>query len=72
MYTLRLLGASIGENVSVEQPFLLEPDLCEIGSNSVVEFETQFATSEIKNGFLELRRVTIEDNVKIGVRSIIS
>lgn len=68
---LRLLGASVGKNVSVEQPFLFEPDLCKIGSNSVIEFETQFATSEIKNGFLELRGVTIEDNVKVGVRSIL-
>lgn len=57
--------------MSVEQPFLFEPDLCKIGSNSVIEFETQFATSEIRNGLLELRRVTVGDNVKIGVRSIL-
>jgi len=50
---------------------LLEPDLVHIGDNCVVDFEVQFATSEIRNGVLELRRVHVEDNVKLGVRSVL-
>lgn len=68
---LQLLGATIGQNVSVEQPFLFEPDLVEVGRNCIIEFETVFATSEIRNGQLELRKVLIGDNVKIGVRSVL-
>ena len=46
----KLLGASIGKRTSVEQPFILEPDLVTIGSDCVLEFETQLSTSEIKDG----------------------
>lgn len=45
-----MLGAKVGKNTYVEQPYILEPDLVTIGSNSVVEFETQISTSEIKKG----------------------
>jgi len=68
---LRILGASVGSNVSVEQPYFLEPDLVSIGDNCVAEFEVQFATSEIRNGYLELRKAKIGNNVKLGVRSVI-
>ncbi len=47
---LQMLGANIGKNVHLEQPYVYEPDLVTIGSNSVVEFETQISTSEIKHG----------------------
>lgn len=47
---LKLLGAKIGRHTSFEQPFILEPDLVNIGSNCLLEFETQLSTSEIKNG----------------------
>ena len=69
-FFFRCLGARVGRNVSVEQPFLFEPDLVEIGNNCVLEFETIFATSEIRNGNLELRKVSIGDNVKVGVRAV--
>lgn len=61
----------MGSNVSVEQPYFLEPDLVSIGDNCVVEFEVQFATSEIRNGYLELRNIHIGNNVKLGIRSVI-
>ena len=61
----------MGSNISIEQPYLLEPDLVSIGDNCVMEFEVQFATSEIRNGFLELRKVHIGNNMKLGIRSII-
>lgn len=47
---LKLLGASIGKRTSLEQPYILEPDLVTIGSDCVLEFETQLSTSEIKGG----------------------
>mmetsp|Transcript_23153 Transcript_23153/g.64167 ORF Transcript_23153/g.64167 Transcript_23153/m.64167 type:complete len:2474 (+) Transcript_23153:109-7530(+) len=68
---LNFLGVKVGRNCSFEQVYLLEPDLVEIGDNCVVEFEVQFATSEIKDGNLELRRVNVGDNTKLGVRSVI-
>ena len=48
---LRFLGASIGQNTLLEQPYVLEPDLVTIGSGCVLEFETQLSTSEIKEGW---------------------
>lgn len=68
---LRALGASVGKNASIEQPYILEPDLVSIGDDCVMEFETQLNTSEIKAGLLEFRRVTIGNRVKIGVRSVL-
>lgn len=47
---LRLLGASIGKRTLLEQPYILEPDLVQIGNDCIVEFETQVSTSEIKGG----------------------
>lgn len=66
-----LLGVKIGRNVSVEQPFILEPDLVTIGDDSVLEFEVQLATAEIVSGVLEFRSVTIGNRVKLGVRSVV-
>jgi len=68
---LRLLGAKVGSGTSVEQAFILEPDLVTIGNECLLEFETQLSTSEIKGGVIEFRRVTIGDNVKLGVRSVL-
>ena len=68
---LRLLGASVGSDTSVEQAYILEPDLVTIGNECILEFETQLSTSEIKNGVIEFRRVKIDDNVKLGVRSVL-
>jgi len=68
---LRLLGAKIGSGTSLEQPYVLEPDLVTIGNDCVIEFEAQLSTSEIKGGVIEFRRVKIGDNVKLGVRSVL-
>jgi len=68
---LRLLGAKVGSGTSVEQAFILEPDLVTIGNECLLEFETQLSTSEIKGGVIEFRRVKIGDNVKLGVRSVL-
>lgn len=68
---LKLLGAKIGSGCSIEQAYVLEPDLVTIGNDCVLEFEAQLSTSEIKGGVLEFRRVTIGDNVKLGVRSVL-
>eukprot|EP00957_Ditylum_brightwellii_P210464 15364998-Ditylum_brightwellii.AAC.1 len=70
-FWLRALGASVGKNTSLEQPYILEPDLVNIGNDCVLEFETQLNTSEIKKGILEFRQVIIGDRVKIGVRSVL-
>lgn len=67
-YFLRLLGADIGHNVSIENICMLEPDLVRIGHSSVVEYETNFNTSEVRNGMLELRSIEIGSNVKLGAR----
>ena len=68
---LRLLGANVGSGTSVEQAYILEPDLVTIGNECILEFETQLSTSEIKGGVIEFRRVKIGDNVKLGVRSVL-
>jgi Acetyltransferase (isoleucine patch superfamily) len=68
---LRLLGAKIGSNFMVEQPYILEPDLVSVGDDCVVEFETQFSTSEIRNGCLELRKVQLGNKVKVGTRAVL-
>ena len=47
---LKLLGALIGKHTTLEQPYILEPDLVSIGTDCVLEFETQLSTSEIKGG----------------------
>ena len=70
-FWLLALGANIGKNISVESPILLEPDLVHIGDDCVVEFEVQFATSEINCGILELRPTRIGSNVKLGTRAIV-
>ena len=49
----KLLGASIGRHTTLEQLYILEPDLVIIGSNCVLKFETQLSTSEIKEGKLK-------------------
>ena len=68
---LKTLGAQIGSNASVEQPCLLESDLVSIGDNCVAEFEVQFATAEIRGGYLELRQAHIGNNAKLGTRAAI-
>lgn len=70
-FWLRALGARVGNNVSVESPILLEPDLVHIGDDCVAEFEVQFATSEIKCGILELRPTRVGARVKLGTRAIL-
>jgi len=70
-FWLFLLGAHIGKNVSVEEPYLLEPDLVHIGDDCVAEFEVQFATAEIRHGYLEFRTARIGNRVKLGARSIL-
>jgi len=68
---LRLMGAKVGSGTSVEQAYILEPDLVTIGNGCILEFETQLSTSEIKGGVIEFRGVKIGDNVKLGVRSVL-
>jgi serine acetyltransferase len=68
---LSLLGVRIGQNVLVEQPYILEADLVTIGDDCVLEFEVQLATSEIVGGMLELRPVIIGKRVKLGVRAVV-
>lgn len=70
-FWLLALGVNVGYNVSVESPLLLEPDLVHIGDDCVIEFDVQFATSEIKGGVLELRRARIGDRVKLGTRTVL-
>lgn len=57
-YFFRLFGAKIGKQVSIENITLLEPDLVHIGSQSVVEYEVNFNTAEVRRGILELRSVS--------------
>lgn len=70
-YWMLALGAKVGKNLTVEQPYLLEPDLVRIGDNCTFGFETQFATAEIKDGNLEFRPVNVGSNVLIGVRAVL-
>jgi hypothetical protein len=57
-YFLRLFGAKIGKQVSIENVYMLEPDLVHVGDYSVVEYEVNFNTAQFRNGVLELRSVS--------------
>lgn len=70
-YFLRLFGANIGKNVSIEGVGMLEPDLVTIGDNSVIEYEVNFNTASFQEGVLELRSIDVEERTKIGTRAVL-
>jgi acetyltransferase-like isoleucine patch superfamily enzyme len=70
---LRMLGAKIGRNVSINTQELFDPDLVEIGADSVIAEDVAFATHEIECDPRRpwLRRVRF-GSVKIGRECLVA
>jgi non-ribosomal peptide synthetase-like protein len=66
---LRMLGARVGPNVTLESLDLDCPDLIEIGADCVVESFAWIRTSHVAHGALTLRPIAIGRGCTIGVRS---
>lgn len=66
---LRMLGAKIGRNVTLESLEIDCPELVEIGDNSVFENSSWIHASEVAHGMLHLRRVRVGEGCSVGVRS---
>ncbi len=66
---LRLLGAGIGSNVTLESLEIDCPDLLEIGSDSVIDTLVWLRASHIKEGQLILQPIQVGRGCELGVRS---
>jgi non-ribosomal peptide synthetase-like protein len=69
---LRVMGAKIGRGVFYCGSPAMEYDLLDIGEDSWIGNETLLGTSEVKDGTLILRRVTIGKDTSVGARCCIS
>jgi malonyl CoA-acyl carrier protein transacylase/acetyltransferase-like isoleucine patch superfamily enzyme len=67
----RLLGASVGRGVSMENVEILEPDLVTIGHGCRLEYHVRLVTSEVAGDGLRYGRVKLGERVSCGVRSIV-
>jgi amino acid adenylation domain-containing protein len=69
---LRLLGARVGRNVTLESLEMDCPDLIEIGDDCSFENSSWIHASEIAHGELHMRPVKLADGCSVGVRSGLS
>ena len=68
----KFLGAKIGKNVNVIVPgTILDPDLVEIGDNTIIGGDAVISGHIAEPNMLELKRVKIGKNCLIGARSFI-
>lgn len=66
---LRLLGAKVGRNVTIDSIDLDCPDLIEIGDDVCLERASWIMPSTVVNGMLVLRRIRIGNGCVVGVRA---
>jgi non-ribosomal peptide synthetase-like protein len=66
---LRLLGAKIGRNVSLDTLDIDCPDMVEIGDNASLERAAWITTSTVVNGELIVQKIKIGEGCVVGVRS---
>ncbi len=69
---LRLLGANIGENVIIQRVQISSPDLITIGNDTIISNCAILSTSNIENGFLKLRCISIGAGCYMGTTSVVS
>jgi non-ribosomal peptide synthetase-like protein len=68
---LKLMGAKIGKNSTINSSHCSIFDLLSIGNNTTIGFETQFSGYRVENGFLEVGSVTIGNDCFAGIQSSI-
>lgn len=66
---LRLMGAKVGKNVTLESLEIDVPDLIEIGDDVVLENSAWLHCAEVAHGLLHLRRIQVGRGSALGVRS---
>jgi len=66
---LRLLGAKVGCNVTIDSLDLDSPDLIEIGDDACLERASWIMPSTVVNGMLVLKKIRIGSGCVLGVRS---
>jgi len=69
---LRLLGAKIGKNVIIQHIQISSPDLITIGDDTTISNNAILNTSNIENGFLKLKPVSIGSGCYVGTTSVVS
>eukprot|EP00958_Prasinococcus_capsulatus_P014060 scaffold1466_cov385-Prasinococcus_capsulatus_cf.AAC.9 len=67
----RVMGASIGEGVSIDEVLLEDPEMVTIGEGSVLDFQTAITPGEVLGEVLVIRKVRIGRDVHAEPKSVV-
>ncbi|MBI4976056.1 MAG: amino acid adenylation domain-containing protein [Spirochaetes bacterium] len=71
-FYLKLLGVRVGKDVYIDSDLIAGFDTLAIGDNSSLNSEANISCHSIEDGLLKIGRVTIGNNVSVGIRAIIA